>query len=103
VTTTIGSNVLTSIGSILPDLDHEDNFEMDHIGLGLGYSEMEMGLGRTESARTVLGQESGEGSDLTSPAPAYHSLEMGFSIPQPTGVLGSVISGIKVDVEKTTM
>ena len=48
-------------------------------------------LGRKGSSGTVVGgaTESGEGSDVTSPAPAYHSLEMGFSLPQPMGVLGS--------------
>jgi hypothetical protein len=79
----------------LPELDREEDLEMDNmsvIGLGLGF-------GRKGSLRTVRGEGSGEGSDVMSPAPAYNSLEMGFSLTQQQT---TAVSGIRVDVEKTT-
>lgn len=49
------------------------------------------GLGRSTTRTTEGG----------SPAPAYHSLEMGFA-PRPSHSLEGGVSGIRVDVEKTT-
>jgi hypothetical protein len=90
---TIGSNILTSIGSILPELDQEEDLEMDNMSIGLGF-------GRKGSMKTVRGEgSSGEGSDVMSPAPAYNSLEMGFNLSQ---LQANTVSGIRVDVEKTT-
>jgi hypothetical protein len=63
------------------------------IGHGLGF-------GRSGSMMTIRGEgSSGEGSDVMSPAPAYNSLEMGFNLPQ---LQANGVSGIRVDVEKTT-
>ena len=92
-TSTIGSNVLTSVGSILPELDQEEDVEMDNMSIGLG-----LGFGRKASMKTVREGSSREGSDLTSPAPAYNSLEMGFNLPE---LQANALSGIRVDVEKT--
>lgn len=108
VVTTIGSNVLTSIGSVLPELDEVDDLEMNDIsdiggvGLGLAFGDVEMGMGMprhrsNRSMRSIQGQESGE-SVMTSPAPAYHSMEALHVSPEgPT----DGVSGIRVDVEKT--
>lgn len=109
VVTTIGSNVLTSIGSVLPELDEVDDLEMNDIGdiggvgLGLAFGDVEMGMTRhrsnrsMRSMRSMHGEESGE-SVVTSPAPAYHSMEA-LHLPPTTPVDG--VSGIRVDVEKT--
>lgn len=72
---------------------------MDNMGVGLGlaFGDLEMGLARHRSNRsmgTTRGEESGE-SVVTSPAPAYHSIE-GFNVPPPPPM-----NGIRVDVEKT--
>ncbi|KIM82359.1 hypothetical protein PILCRDRAFT_785956 [Piloderma croceum F 1598] len=90
-TSTIGSNVLTSVGSILPELDQASDLEMNDMGVGFG---------RKESMKTVRGEGSSrEGSEVMSPAPAYNSLEMGFNLPQ---LQASTLNGVRVDVEKTT-
>ena len=80
----------------MPELDREEDLEMDNmsvVGLGVGF-------GRKESLRTIRGEgESGEGSDVMSPAPAYNTLELGLNAPQQQGY---GVGGIRVDVEKTT-
>ena len=107
---TTTTTMLTSVGSILPELDGEEDLEMDNLsfmgGLGLG-----LGFGRKESMRTVRGDpdvESGEVDvesgvvngvgGVMSPAPAYNLLEMGFG----HGQVLTQVSGIRVNVEKTT-
>ncbi|KJA28378.1 hypothetical protein HYPSUDRAFT_697811 [Hypholoma sublateritium FD-334 SS-4] len=118
VVSTINSNVvLTTLGSIHPhhmDIDFErDVVEMEEIRLGLG-----MDLG---SLSTAIGGDDGEplpeseghrGRHRGSPAPAYHSLEMGFqqggeissSTPsvEAQSIAHSIVSGIRVDVEQAT-
>lgn len=118
VVSTINSNVvLTTLGSIRPhhmDIDLErDVVEMEEIRLGLG-----MDLG---SLSTAIGGDDGEplpeseghrGRHRGSPAPAYHSLEMGFqqggevssSTPsvEAQSIAHSIVSGIRVDVEQAT-
>ena len=90
-TSTIGSNVLTSVGSILPELDQEGDLEMNDMGLEFG---------RKGSMKTIRGEGSSrEGSEVMSPAPAYNSLEMGFNLPQ---LQVRALNGVRVDVEKTT-
>ncbi|KAH7916463.1 hypothetical protein BJ138DRAFT_1108826 [Hygrophoropsis aurantiaca] len=93
---TIASNVvLSSIGSIQPDLENPD-VELDemHFELGMPYA--------GESTRTL-----GSVGNAT-PAPAYNSLEMGTFSARRGSVSGSseagteALSGIRVDVEKTT-
>lgn len=81
----------------------QDVVEMEHIRMGLG-----MGIGNLSgSTRTAVGDGTGE-CDITntgtdchggSPAPAYHSLEMGFRARGPS--LDDV-RGIRIDVEKTS-
>lgn len=93
---TIASNVmLSTIGSIQPDLEAAE-VELDemHFELGMGYSgDSTRSLGSVENA---------------TPAPAYHSIEMGFnarpgSATDESGAAGmSGISGIRIDIEKTT-
>ncbi|KIK49470.1 hypothetical protein CY34DRAFT_113970 [Suillus luteus UH-Slu-Lm8-n1] len=87
--------MLSTIGSIAPDLEAAD-VELDemHFELGMGYG--------GESTRSL-------GSvDNATPAPAYNSIEMGFnarpgSATDESGAAGmSAISGIRIDIEKTT-
>ncbi|KAF9479410.1 hypothetical protein BDN70DRAFT_932567 [Pholiota conissans] len=118
IVSTISSNVvLTTLGSIHPDhmdMDIErDVVEMEEIRLGLG-----MDLG---SLSTAIGGDDGEplpegegqrSRRRGSPAPAYHSLEMGFrprrerspspSIEDHSVATHSVAKGIRVDVEQAT-
>ncbi|KAF8140557.1 hypothetical protein EV363DRAFT_1151677 [Boletus edulis] len=93
---TIASNVmLSTIGSIQPDLEAAE-VELDemHFESGMGFA--------GDSSRTL-------GSlDHTSPAPAYNSVEMGSpagrdSISDGGELESGAMSGIRVDVEKTTM
>ncbi|KAJ7492307.1 hypothetical protein FB451DRAFT_1551694 [Mycena latifolia] len=95
--------VLSTLGSILPDMDIEqDVAELENIRLGLG-----MDLG---SLSTAIGGDDGEPmcdeKDEGSPAPAYTSraLEMGFRAASRAPSLDSDIRGIRVtvDVEKAT-
>lgn len=101
---TVSSNVmLSTLGSIPPDMDldlEQDIVEMEDIRLGLG-----MDLG---SLSTAIGGDDGEpiaegDSQSGTPAPAYHSLEMGFrgGMSRPS-FEDSGIRGIRVDVEKST-
>ncbi|KAG1904735.1 uncharacterized protein F5891DRAFT_1012571 [Suillus fuscotomentosus] len=93
---TIASNImLSTIGSIQPDLEAAE-VELDemHFELGVGYSgDSTRSLGSVENA---------------TPAPAYNSIEMGFSArpgsaTDESGAAGmSAVSGIRIDVEKTT-
>ncbi|KAG0707440.1 hypothetical protein DFH29DRAFT_625320 [Suillus ampliporus] len=95
---TITSNVmLSTIGSIQPDIEAAE-VELDemHFELGMGYAasgESTRSLGSVENA---------------TPAPAYNSIEMGFnarpgSATDESGGAGmSGISGIRIDIEKTT-
>lgn len=102
VLSNVSSNVvLTTLGSIHPDMDidiEQDMVEMDDIRLGLG-----MHLG---SLSTAIGGDDGEPlpegeSNGGSPAPAYHSLEMGFR-GRRTPSLEEGVRGIRVDVEMAT-
>ncbi|RDB29202.1 hypothetical protein Hypma_015835 [Hypsizygus marmoreus] len=103
---TVSSNVmLSTLGSIPPDMDldldiERDVAEMEDIRLGLG-----MDLG---SLSTAIGGDDGEpiaegDSHGGTPAPAYHSLEMGFrgGLARPS-FDNTGIRGIRVDVEKAT-
>ncbi|KAG6380915.1 hypothetical protein JVT61DRAFT_5307 [Boletus reticuloceps] len=93
---TIASNImLSTVGSIQPDLEVAE-VELDemHFESGMGFA--------GDSSRTL-------GSlDHTSPAPAYDSVEMGSpagrdSISDGGELESGAMSGIRVDVEKTTM
>ena len=104
VTNTVGSNVMTSFGSILPELDQEEDegLELDDMSSGFG-----LGLGgflrRKGSNKTMqTGAESMEAStlDVTSPAPAYHALELGLGASQTQNISLNGAGGIRVDVEK---
>ncbi|KAJ7103212.1 hypothetical protein B0H15DRAFT_200704 [Mycena belliarum] len=96
--------VLSTLGSILPDLDIEqDVAELEEIRLGLG-----MDLG---SLSTAIGGDDGEPicdeKEEGSPAPAYTSraLEMGFRAASRAPSLDSEVRGgirVTVDVEKAT-
>jgi hypothetical protein len=101
---TASSNVvLSTLGSIpadiMDDID-QDVVEMDDIHLEMG-----MDLG---SLSTAVGGDDGEPiaegeSHGGSPAPAYHSLEMGFRGGGIPSLEDSGIRGIRVDVEKSTL
>ena len=104
VTNTVGSNVMTSFGSILPELDQEEEegLELDDMSSGFG-----LGLGgvlrRKGSNKTM--QNSAEGReasalDVTSPAPAYHALELGLDASQTQNISLDGVGGIRIDVEK---
>ncbi|KAG2756463.1 hypothetical protein P692DRAFT_20791363 [Suillus brevipes Sb2] len=93
--TTTSGVMLSTIGSIPPDLEAAD-VELDemHFELGMGYGgESTRSLGSVENA---------------TPAPAYNSIEMGFntrpgSATDESGAAGmSAVSGIRIDIEKTT-
>ncbi|KII93599.1 hypothetical protein PLICRDRAFT_131547 [Plicaturopsis crispa FD-325 SS-3] len=88
-TTNISSAViLSTIGTIVHPEDLDLEAERDAVEL----NDLRMqGLGRSTTRTTEGG----------SPAPAYHSLEMGFA-PRPSHSLEGGVSGIRVDVEKTT-
>lgn len=81
------------MGSIHPDLEAAE-VELDemHFELGIGYA--------GESTRSL-----GSVGNVT-PAPAYNSIELGFNAPagSVTDESGAVsgVSGIRVDIEKTT-
>ncbi|KAF5385071.1 hypothetical protein D9615_001257 [Tricholomella constricta] len=101
---TVSSNImLSTMGSIHPDIDLEmeqDVVEMEAIRLGMG---IELG-----SLSTAVGGDDGEpiaegDSQVGTPAPAYHSLEMGFrgGLVRPS-LEDAGIRGIRVDVEKST-
>ncbi|OAX32857.1 hypothetical protein K503DRAFT_701389 [Rhizopogon vinicolor AM-OR11-026] len=92
---TINSNViLTTVGSIHPDLEAAE-VELDemHFELGIGYA--------GESTRSL-------GSVGATPAPAYNFIEMGFNAQSGSttdesgAACMSAVSGIRVDIEKTT-
>lgn len=97
--TTVSSNVmLSTLGSI--GLDERDIVEMEEMHLEIG-----MDLG---SLSTAVGGDDGEpipegDSQSGTPAPAYHSLEMGFrgGLTHPS-LDESRFRGIRVDVEKAT-
>lgn len=100
---TVGSNVLLStLGSIPPDIGldtEQDMVEMDDIRFGLG-----LDLG---SLSTAIGGDDGEPlpegeSESSTPAPAYHSLEMGFREGRNPSLEESGVYGIRVDVERAT-
>lgn len=104
MTNTVGSNVMTSFGSILPELDQEEEEEMEMGEMrdkyGLGLDDL---LRRKGSNRTMqTGAESGEAStiDVTSPAPAYHALELGLGAPRTQNISLNGVGGIRVDVDK---
>jgi hypothetical protein len=87
--------MLSTIGSIPPDLEAAE-VELDemHFELGMGYGgDSTRSLGSVENA---------------TPAPAYNSIEMGFnarpgSATDESGAAGmSTVSGIRIDIEKTT-
>ncbi|KAH7930612.1 hypothetical protein BV22DRAFT_1000304 [Leucogyrophana mollusca] len=93
---TIASNVvLSSIGSIQPDLENPE-VELDDMNF-------ELGIPYAGNSTRTLGSVGN-----ASPAPAYNSLEMGAfaarrgsgSVSSETGTEG--LSGVRVDVEKTT-
>ncbi|KIJ22045.1 hypothetical protein PAXINDRAFT_105804 [Paxillus involutus ATCC 200175] len=90
---TIASNVmLSTIGSIQPDLEAPD-VELDemHFESGMGFA--------GDSSRTLGSLEH------TSPAPAYNSIEMGFTTRRGSGSDVSEVaglSGIRIDIEKTS-
>jgi hypothetical protein len=102
---TIGSNVLLStLGSIPPDMDmsmdlsmdiEQDVVEMDDMHI-----EMDSSFRGSTSTKTVGGGEADAGLG-GSPAPPYHCLEMGFKAAKPPSDEGAV-SRIRVDIEKTT-
>jgi len=87
--------LLSTIGSIQPDVEAAE-VELDemHFELGMGYA--------GQSTRSL-----GSVGNAT-PAPAYNSIEMGFNVrpgsaTDESGVAGmSSVSGIRVDIEKTT-
>ena len=87
---TLTSNVvLSTVGSIHPDLEAA-GVELDemHFELGMGYA----------------GESTGSVGSAT-PAPAYNSIELGIaaqtgSATDESG--GACLSGIRVDIEKTT-
>ena len=91
---TVASNImLSTIGSIQPDLEVAD-VELDemHFESGMGFA--------GDSSRTLGSLEH------TSPAPAYNSIDVGS--PAGRGSMSDarevgVMSGIHVNVEKTTM
>ncbi|KAF8640368.1 hypothetical protein AX17_000039 [Amanita inopinata Kibby_2008] len=101
---TVSSNVLLStLGSIPPEMDidvEQDVAEMDDIHLGLG---MELG-----SLSTAIGGDDGEPmaegeSHGDSPAPAYHSLEMGQRTQKTASNEDVGLNGVRIDVEKATL
>jgi hypothetical protein len=99
---TLNSNImLSTLGSIPPDTDIDYNLEQDvvemnelHIDLGI-----DMDLNSSSSSTRPDAEARGDGHE-GSPAPAYHSLEMGFRPRGPS--LECDLSRIRVDVEKTT-
>ncbi|KAF4604909.1 hypothetical protein EYR40_003692 [Pleurotus pulmonarius] len=98
LTNTLGSGVmLSTIGSLAPDLEEmdmeQDLVEMENIRIGLG-----MGIGRLSTCGDSEDLEKSGSS--SSPAPAYHALEMGFRAARRPS--SDEICGIKVEVEKTT-
>lgn len=111
MTATIGSGImLSTIGSIPLDIEadvEQDLVEMENIRKGLG---MDIGIiGRNRSARTIVvdddGEETSDGHghrSNESPAPAYHSLEMGFRAARGPSFDEADIRRIRVDVETTT-
>ncbi|KAF8560075.1 hypothetical protein OG21DRAFT_1400902 [Imleria badia] len=90
---TIASNImLSTVGSIQPDLEVAD-VELDemHFESGMGFA--------GDSSRTLGSLEN------ASPAPAYNSVEMGSAAGRGSvsdGGEAGTMSGIRVDVEKTT-
>lgn len=91
---TIASNImLSTIGSIQPDLEAAD-VELDEM-----HCESDMGFAGS-SSRSLGSLEP------TSPAPAYNSIELGSPAGHGSASDGGeagVVSGIRVNVEKTTL
>ncbi|KAF9469843.1 hypothetical protein BDZ94DRAFT_1278975 [Collybia nuda] len=99
---TTSSNVLLSTLGSIPDIVddmEQDVVEMDNVHIELG-----MDLG---SLSTAVGGDDGEPiaegeSHSGSPAPAYHSLEIGFRGARKQSLEDSRVCGIRIDVEKAT-
>jgi hypothetical protein len=97
---TISSNVvLTTLGTIHPDVDidvEQDLVEMEDIRLGLDLGSLSTAIGGDDGEPLPEGDSQGG-----SPAPAYHSLELGFRDQRPPS-LEEGIGGIRVDVERAS-
>lgn len=97
---TISSNVvLTTLGTIHPDVDidvEQDLVEMEDIRLGLDLGSLSTAIGGDDGEPLSEGDSQGG-----SPAPAYHSLELGFRDQRPPS-LEEGIGGIRVDVERAS-
>ena len=93
--------MLSTLGSIPPDmdmsLDMDMDVEQDVVEMDDMHIEMNSSFRGSTSTQTVGGGEVEGGS----PAPPYHSLEMGFKAAKPPSDEGGV-SRIRVDIEKTT-
>lgn len=97
------SNVLLSTLGSIP-ADNMDDMEQDVVEMDDIHLEMGIDLG---SLSTAVGGDDGEPiaegeSHGGSPAPAYHSLEMGFRGGGVKSLEDSGVCGIRVDVEKAT-
>ncbi|KAF9567751.1 hypothetical protein CPC08DRAFT_757984 [Agrocybe pediades] len=116
VVSTMSSNVvLTTLGSIHPDpmdIDETDIVEMDDIPYGMSMhhlGDLSAAIGGDDGEPLPEGDDGRSNHHRNSPAPAYHSLEMGFrggqrspahSVDQHSNHSG--VRGIRVDVEQAT-
>jgi len=92
--------MLSTLGSIPPDTDLDFDNEQDVVEMNDLQLELGIGAGLRGSTSTRPDTEAREGGHEGSPAPAYHSLEMGFRSRGPS--LEGDLSRIRVDIEKTT-
>jgi hypothetical protein len=105
VSTVNSAVMLSTMGSVVVDAD-QDSDSVDMVRMqGLGIA-----IGRTstknigEGDKVSQGRKSYHGHDQEIPAPTYHAveLEMGFRTARPSIDTTPGVSGIRVDVEKTT-